>query len=446
MTVACVQQRMRLYTTLDEYRADVRRFLRVAQTKKAHLVVFPELAGNMVAPPLLRNVRAQLLIQADRGRRKEASLWQRALGGLARQSALWLRADLRHSLRGLLDVAGDDLWTRYASLFSDLAREFSVVLVAPSAYLPDPADQVVRNLTAVFGTDGALLGTQAKVILHPEDEGLAQPGATWQPIATPVGALGLMIGGDVLYPEVGRVLAYQGAEILVTLGGCAAPVLYQKVRSGILARMQDNQLFGVASFLVGPNDLGPQREPYVGKSAIFAPQELTPRYNGVLVEMGSPRSEGVLCAEWDFVALKRLWETSDTPIRRQLPLAQAGQLLAKLYERLQELPRTFDPVALPEPADAPPSALLTTSLAPLRLDDLPVINTVTRRWSGTTRLSQRPAETPIDLSELPEQLVPAAEMGSKSTKVAIYGRISPGPDDETDEMDALPQHPEEHKR
>ncbi|MCB0088928.1 MAG: hypothetical protein KDE54_13525, partial [Caldilineaceae bacterium] len=74
--------------------------------------------------------------------------------------------------------------------------------------------------------------------------------------------------------------------MLVSLGACTELVEYNKIRAGILARMQDNQLFGVASFLVGRNSLyGRKRSDFVGKSAIFAPQELTPKLNGVLVEM-----------------------------------------------------------------------------------------------------------------------------------------------------------------
>ena len=149
-----------------------------------------------------------------------------------------------------------------------------------------------------------MLGTQSKVLLHPEDQDLAQAGAGWDVVPSDVGRLGIMIGSDVLYPEVGRLLAYQGAEVLICQGACPDPVLYNKVRSGMLARMQDNQLFGLVSFLVGANELSRrQRTPFLGKSAIFAPQELTPRYNGVLVEMGNQRSEGVLTAEWDFQAL-----------------------------------------------------------------------------------------------------------------------------------------------
>lgn len=443
VTIACVQQRARLHQTIDEYREDLRRFLGVAQNKGSHLVLFPELAGVLVAPPLLRDVRSTLLIQADRGRRKEATLQQRITGALASRAAAWLRADLRANLRGLLAVNAQEIWNRYSNLFSELARQFQIVLVAPSAYLPDPVDGVVRNLAVVFGNDGAILGQQAKVILHPEDEGLAQAGAGWAPIATPVGMVGIMLGGDVLYPEVGRLLAYQGAESLLLLGACATPVLYQKLRAGILARMQDNQLYAAVSFVIGPHHLGNGHTPLVGRSAIFAPQELTPRLNGVLVEMGSNRSEGVLTAEWDFVALRTLWEESETPVRHQLPLAQAGQILARLYDHLKSLPRVHNPALLDQSegsATLPVDEAQPTADRPLTLDELPVVSVVTRRWSGVQPVHPL-QDSPLDLSELPEHLTGLPDEATLPRgDPDAHTRPYRSADDETDEMDALPEN------
>ena len=51
-----------------------------------------------------------------------------------------------------------------------------------------------------------------------------------------------MIGSDVLFPEVGRLLAFQGAEVLITLAAATSQADYNKLRAGALARMQDNQL------------------------------------------------------------------------------------------------------------------------------------------------------------------------------------------------------------
>lgn len=395
IVVACVQQRMHLPLTLDEYREDLRRFMRVAVTKQARLVVFPELGGVMVAPPILRDFRSQLLKRYDRGRRRHAPLWHRLVGGLAGAVVAMVGADFRRGLGALLDVAAQEVWQAYGDVFGGLAREFGVTVVAPSAYLPDPLDGVIRNLAVVFDSNGQMVGRQAKVVLHPADADLAQAGATWDVIATEVGQIGLILGSDVLYPEVGRLLAYQGADMLIVQAACTDQLLYQKIRAGTLARMQDNQLFAAVSFLVGDNRLSrAQRTPFTGKSALFAPQELTPRSNGVLVEMGNLRSEGVLAAQWDFAALRELWETSETPVRRQLPLQQAGQMLAQLYARLQALPKVATLEQLTVSGASGGGSTKRELLSTQSLDDLTVIATVTQRWPP-------PLETPEELLDAP---------------------------------------------
>ncbi len=371
LTVACVQQRVFLPASLDEYYASLQRFLRVTEKKRAKLVVFPELGGLMIAVTMLDDLGTNLLKRADRGSRRDANAWQQLVGAFSGTAAKYIRSNLRRSIAGLLDVSAAELWNRYVEVYAELAQEFAVTIVGPSCYLPDPLDGVIRNLSVVFGSDGAVLGTQAKVVLHPNDGDLAQPGSSWDVVQTEVGRLGIIIGGDVLYPEVGRLHTYQGADVLVSQAICLDPAMYNKVRSGVLARMQDNQLFAAASFLVGPNMMSRERnQQYVGKSAIFAPQELTPKSNGVLVEMGGVRSEGVVAAEWDFAALRDLWESSDTPIRRTLSQAELGGALGEIYARLQRLPPVSDSALITssQPAERP-----TESTKLLTLNDLEVV-------------------------------------------------------------------------
>ena len=413
LIVACIQQKMRLPQTLEEYREDLRRFLRAAENKRARLVVFPELAGVMVIPPLLGGFQANLLKRADLARRRQSGLWQKISGGLSGALVGWLSTDFRQMAGALLTTQSDRVWEAYDDVFGGLAQEFDVTLVAPSAYLPDPLDGVLRNLTVVYGPGGERLGYQAKRVLHPEDEDLAQPGHEWNVIQTPVGRIGLMLGGDLLYPEVGRLLAYQGAELLIGQGAATERVLYEKLRAGMLARMQDNQLFAAISFLVGHNEFSRrQRDPFVGRSSVLAPQELTPRASGILVESSNFRSESVLSAVWDFEELADLWETSDTPVRSQLPLDAVGPALAQLYRKMNQLPE--GPEALlaaperqePETKERPleleervtvPKRTNTT----LSLNDLPVLASVTSYWgdaSDTEIKASLPAHVPVSLT------------------------------------------------
>lgn len=486
LIVACIQQKMRLPQTLEEYREDLRRFLRAAENKRARLVVFPELAGVMVIPPLLGGFQANLLKRADLSRRRQSSLWQKVSGGVSGALAGWLGADFRQMAGALLTTEPDAVWEAYDGVFGGLAQEFDVTLAAPSAYLPDPLDGVLRNLAVIYGPGGERLGYQAKRVLHPEDEDLAQPGHEWNVIQTPVGRIGLMLGGDLLYPEVGRLLAYQGAELLLAQGAATERVLYEKLRAGMLARMQDNQLFAAISFLVGHNEFSRrQRDPFVGRSSVLAPQELTPRASGILVESSNFRSESVLTAVWEFEALAELWETSDTPVRSQLPLDAVGPALAQLYRKMNQLPEGSKALlAAPERQEQEikdaPEALGERVTMPKRtnsilsLDDLPVLASVTSYWgdaSDTEVKASLPAHVPVSLTsdsdnwEYDDSLesfesptLAIAEAGAAAgmdaegadSESATGGQAGEGEkgDDETQEMDALlePRAGKDHER
>ncbi|RME83590.1 MAG: hypothetical protein D6775_07715, partial [Caldilineae bacterium] len=332
--VACIQHRVFLPKTTDEYDAHLHRFLRMAKAKGAVLALFPELSGVATAFPLLRGWRNMLLKEADQARRGKGGWWQQVKSKLAGSAAVVVKADLRTSfLRALHDMP-ESLYDAYYDGFSNLARQYEMTIVAGSLYQLDPDDGVMRNISLVFGPDGSLLGRQAKVVLSERDQEVSQAADGWGVIPTPAGRVGILLGNDVLYPEPARILAYQGADMLLTMGAVTRPATFHKIRQAALARCQENQLYGMVSFLVGPDPFAPaDAPPFVGKSAIFAPLEFTPRFTGVMVEVGSPLAEAVITAEWDYPALEELWRESDTPLRREMPLLQAGPILAQVYAR-----------------------------------------------------------------------------------------------------------------
>ncbi len=329
--VACVQQQMRVYETQDEYRRDVYKFLRMAKAKEARLVVFPELSGVMLAPPLISGFKLGLLKTAHQAGRSVFGRLKRKVAG---STAGVLGGGLRGSLIGLLEAESGALREAYLELFSKAAQEFDAYIVAGSLYLPDETGQAVHNVAYVFGPQGQVLGSQPKVGLHADERDLCEAGERIQVFDTDFGRLGIVIGTESLYPEQARILAFQGAEMLVGVAACPGQVLSQKVRRAFEARVQENQLFGLISFLVGRNGLGQRfKDDFVGKSALLAPMELTPRFNGVSVEMGTAAGEGIIALEWDAAALRDLWDTADVPVRRELNMAVYGEYVARLYGR-----------------------------------------------------------------------------------------------------------------
>ncbi len=365
LIVASAQQQMRLFDSTETYRKELARFLAMARAKGAGLVVFPALAGVMAASHRVEGFRVNLLKRADAPARGHASLWKRTRSALASGTASLLGANFRRAFEQFLRADPAALAADYEALFGELARAYEMTIVAGSAYLPD-AGGTVRHRATVFGPDGAILGRHDKMALAQEDEGLATPGDAWHVIKTPVGRLGILLGEEALYPEAGRVLAYQGADLLVTLAATGNEPLAAYIRQGTLAQAQENRICALTSFLVGRNFLAADDSlawTFVGKSGIYAPLEMTPRYTGVLVEMGALEAEGLITAELDYERLHRLWEEGIEPVRRRMPVELFAKYLPALYSSRHTLADVWGegeappaPVAgllPPVPAEAP---------------------------------------------------------------------------------------------
>ena len=232
-------------------------------------------------------------------------------------------------------------------------------------YLYDSETGRVHNRAYVFDVDGAVLGYQDKFNLAPDEQELASPGSDLSVIETRFGRLGLLIGWDLLYPELARLLAMQGADLLVAVASSTGPAQAATMRSALAIRVEENQIFGAASFLLGPNYLGwDKREEFFGQSALLAPISLTQKGDGILVQAGSNRTEGIVATELDAGKLEELRETSRFRPRREMHLGNAGPVLAEAYraglsieqaiEQQIGVPAAPVPEAPAEPPDEPP--------------------------------------------------------------------------------------------
>ena len=328
VTVAVVQQMMQVHEGPEAYQADVKRFMRQVKSKHADIVVFPELSGLMLAFPLISGVKRGLLKRADRGGGRRASPLAKAVGRAAGTTAGVMGGGMRGSLTRLLRKRHGELFDLYVGFFSEIAAEYEMYVVGGSVYLYDEDLDDVRNVCYVFDARGEIVGSQEKLILTQQDEGLCSPGDRVAVLPTELGRLGVIIGSDALLPEPARALAVKGAQLLVAPAACSGPVLHRQVRQAFHARVQENQLFGAISFLVGPNNLGAGR--YAGRSAVLAPIELASQRSGVLQEVGTASVASFVAAECDLDALHDVWDTADPPLRHRMPLA-CGPLLAGFY-------------------------------------------------------------------------------------------------------------------
>lgn len=102
--------------------------------------------------------------------------------------------------------------------YSNVARECGIVLV--TSLFERRAPGLYHNTAVVFDTDGSLAGRYRKMHI-PDDPAYYEkfyftPGDLgFEPIETSLGRLGVLVCWDQWYPEAARLMALQGAEILI---------------------------------------------------------------------------------------------------------------------------------------------------------------------------------------------------------------------------------------
>lgn len=377
--VVTVQQQMRVFENQEDYQEDIFRYMRMAQAKHANLVIFPALSPIMLVPPVVSSPRLGLMKQAEKGRGRWASLKDRLLGNAADAADQALGGGLRGEMNRLLNNAPEALYEAYVDLFSATALKFKTTVVAGSFYLRDSEEANSKHVCFVFGPDGQIVGRQEKVHLTVEEMSFCQAGDGFTPIETQIGRLGILIGEDTLFPEAGRLLAYGKSDLLINLAACDGPGSFHQMRHAFVARLDENELPGAQSCIVGPNRLTASGQDFVGKSGLFTPILLSPRLDGILFEMGAMTVEGIIAEPVDLVALHHYWK-KERPRLRQGMRVLAYQPLSDAYRDLRTLDQTYyaPPEALPgipetwiieEPGEALPPDEEVAPSAPLTSPD-----------------------------------------------------------------------------
>lgn len=174
------------------------------------------------------------------------------------------------------DCSVEVLWDLVSELpgamtepFQEVARELGIVLCV-GTYERGPERGVIYNASVLINTDGALLGVYRKT--HPfcteavSGGGWVTPGDTVTVCDTAIGRIGMIICFDGDYPELARIQAVQGAEII-----CRPSALLRSADIWELtsrARAYDNHVFVIGANATG---IDPAGVIYFGNSHIVTP-------------------------------------------------------------------------------------------------------------------------------------------------------------------------------
>lgn len=201
------------------------------------------------------------------------------------------------------DYAEDAESSKTLSHFSALAKKLSVVL--PVSFF-EKKNAAYFNSIAIFDTDGSLKGIYRKSHIPTgqcyEEKFYFSPGDTgFKVFQTSVGKIGIGICWDQWFPETARILALQGAEILLFPTAIGSePVLPKDSKAhwqnAMIGHAAANVIPVVAANRVGREDDVNSTMTFFGSSFI------TNQYGEKLSELGR-EEEGIIYSEFDLRAI-----------------------------------------------------------------------------------------------------------------------------------------------
>jgi predicted amidohydrolase len=197
---------------------------------------------------------------------------------------------------------------------STWARTHGITLVGGSIAERREGREKLSNTSLVFDSDGEIVATYRKIHLfdvevggvvyreseaeEPGDEAVVAEAEDWK--------LGLSVCYDVRFPELYRILALEGAQVVTVPAHFTTPTGKDHWHVLLRARAIENQLYVVAAAQIGETLPG---KPAYGRSLIVDPWGL------VLAQ--APDEETVISAELDRARLRNIREKLPSLKNRQ---------------------------------------------------------------------------------------------------------------------------------
>lgn len=148
---------------------------------------------------------------------------------------------------------------------SKAAQKNKVYVVFPS-YTRGKKRGDVYNSSILIGPNGDIIGVYNKTHIYPAEREWALPGETADVYETPFAKIGMIICYDGDYPELSRILAMKGAEIIVRPSALLRSFEIWKLTNA--ARAYDNHVYLAGINAIGPDATGNY---YFGNSMIVSP-------------------------------------------------------------------------------------------------------------------------------------------------------------------------------
>jgi predicted amidohydrolase len=171
----------------------------------------------------------------------------------------------------------------FLDLHREAARKGAVALVPGTYGLRDGNGLFLASSLISPGGDVVLEQRQVFLSRLERDLGFSR-GDTLDVVDLGELKIGLILGTDAFYPETGRILALQGADLIGHPGSLTADSTVWRQRAGMWQQVQQNQFFCIESQLQAVI----AGEEFCGESLLHGPCEMTEGLTGILGEARSP--------------------------------------------------------------------------------------------------------------------------------------------------------------
>lgn len=196
---------------------------------------------------------------------------------------------------------------RYLDLFTKLAIRYNINIVGGSHFTVEQED--LYNISYLFRRDGTI-GKQYKLHITPNERrwwGI-KPGNKLEVFDTDKGRIAILICYDIEFPEIARMAAQQGAQILFVPFSTDERYGYLRVRYCAQARCIENHLYSVIAGCVGNLPSVENLDIHYGQSAIFTPSDI-PFSRDAIQSEATPNIETVIIDDVDLELLKKHRQT-----------------------------------------------------------------------------------------------------------------------------------------
>jgi predicted amidohydrolase/GNAT superfamily N-acetyltransferase len=258
--ICLVQYEMRRVASFEEFARQCEFFVETASDYKADFVLFPELVTNQLLS----------LIEPDRP-------------GLAARKVARYTHD-------------------YLELFTGLAIKYNTNVIGGSHFTEE--DDVLYNVAYLFRRDGTL-GRQQKLHISTAEKRWwgVNPGRQLEVFDTDRGKIAVNICQDVEFPELARIAADKGAQILFVPFNTDERYGYLRVRYCTQARCIENHLYAAMAGCVGNLPFVENADIHYAQSGIFTPADIPFPRDAVAAE-STPNIETVIIQDVDLELLK----------------------------------------------------------------------------------------------------------------------------------------------